>query len=108
MRVSCFAPAAPLILVRASLYGPRGKLTLQLVLDTGAEQTLITPESLDDAGYSARQGEAITVIRSAIGSEPGYLVRVAKLACLGHEVRDFRVHAHDLPEGMGIDGLLGL
>ena len=48
------------------------------------------------------------MIRSAIGSEPGYLLRVSKLRCLGHELRDFSVHAHDLPEGIGIDGLLGL
>jgi predicted aspartyl protease len=108
MKVTRFRTAAPLIFVRANLHGPRTNTHVRLVLDTGSEHTLIIPEVLDRVGYSARHGEAITVIQSAIGREPGYLLRVAKLRCLGHEVRDFRVHAHDLPEGMGIGGLLGL
>jgi hypothetical protein len=33
---------------------------------------------------------------------------VARFACLGFHLTDFRVHAHDLPEGFDIDGLLGL
>jgi hypothetical protein len=33
---------------------------------------------------------------------------VARFACLGFHLKDFRVHAHDLPEGFAIDGLLGL
>lgn len=108
MKVTRFAPRAPLVFVRAHLYGPRRSAQLNLAFDTGSEQTLIVPEMLDRTGYSARDGEAITVIRSAIGREPGYMLRVERLRCLGHEVRDFCVHAHDLPEGIGIDGLLGL
>lgn len=90
------------------MYGPRRSTQLNLALDTGSEQTLIVPEMLDGIGYSARDGDAITVIRSAIGQEPGYLLRVERFRCLGHEAKEFRVHAHDLPEGIGIDGLLGL
>lgn len=33
---------------------------------------------------------------------------VARFACLGHHATGFLVHAHDLPEGWGIDGLIGL
>jgi hypothetical protein len=47
-------------------------------------------------------------MRSAVGREEGYLIRVARFACLGHQEGDFRVHAHDLPEGWGIEGLIGL
>ncbi len=36
------------------------------------------------------------------------MIRVARFRALGHELPDFRVDAHDLPEGYGIDGLLGL
>lgn len=108
MKITRFNPRAPLIFVTARIYGPLGSEIARLALDTGSEQTLIVPEVLDSLGYSPRQGEAITVIRSAIGREPGYLLRVDKLAVLGYEARDFRVHAHDLPEGMGLDGLLGL
>lgn len=47
-------------------------------------------------------------MRSAVGVEPGYLIRVPRFECLGHQVRDFRVHAHDLPDGWNIRGLIGL
>jgi hypothetical protein len=81
---------------------------LRLVLDTGAALSTIEPGILDELGYSARQGEAITTLRSAVAEEPGYLLRVARLRALGHEAADFRIHAHDLPGGLGIDGLIGL
>ena len=35
-------------------------------------------------------------------------MRVTRFRALGFEFDDFRIHAHDLPEGVGIDGLLGL
>ena len=47
-------------------------------------------------------------MRSAVGREEGYMLRVARFACLGHHETAFLVHAHDLPEGWGIDGLIGL
>lgn len=108
MKVTRFDPDEPLIIVQARLSGPLRSSVVRLAVDTGSDQTLIVPEALDDVGYSAREGEAITVIRSALGREPGFLLRVAKFSCLGHQARDFRVHAHDLPEGIGIEGLLGL
>ena len=46
--------------------------------------------------------------RTAIGKEQGYLLRVAKFSALGYDLPDFRVHVHDLPDGFGIEGLLGL
>jgi hypothetical protein len=73
-----------------------------------AAETIIIPEVLDELGYTPRQGDAITVVRSAVSHEPGYLIRVARFACLGFQATDFRIHAHDLPEGVGIDGLIGL
>lgn len=36
------------------------------------------------------------------------MIRVARFACLGHQEINFLIHAHDLPEGWGIDGLIGL
>jgi len=35
-------------------------------------------------------------------------MRAMRFAALGFTTKDFRVHVHDLPEGIGIDGLLGL
>ncbi|HWO23155.1 MAG TPA: retropepsin-like aspartic protease [Kofleriaceae bacterium] len=97
-------------MVEGRIWGPRGdvKRRIRLVLDTGAAETIVVPEILDELGYNPRQGEAITVMRSAVGREEGYLIRVARFGCLGHQENDFRVHAQDLPEGWGIEGLIGL
>jgi tetratricopeptide (TPR) repeat protein len=81
---------------------------MRLSVDTAATQTHIIPDILDDLGYSPRDGEQLTIVHSAIGAERGYMTRVAKFSALGYTISDFRVHVHDLPEGVGIDGLLGL
>ena len=47
-------------------------------------------------------------VRSAIGKEPGYMLRVRRFESLGFGFDDFLIHVHDLPSGFGIDGLLGL
>jgi predicted aspartyl protease len=107
--VTLFDRDLDLIIVGATLWGPSGeRAELKLALDTGSSETLLMPEVTDALGYSARQGDQLTVIRSAIGSERGYMLRVVRFAALGFTVPDFRVHVHDLPEGFGIDGLLGL
>lgn len=108
MKVTRFDPASDLIIVSARLWGPRGDKRVSLALDTAASETHLVPDVLDDLGYSPRQGEQVTVVRSAIGSEQGYLMRVARFSALGFTSSDFRIHVHDLPDGFGIDGLLGL
>jgi hypothetical protein len=109
VKVTRFDPARPLIIVPGYVWGTRGgPHRLRLVLDTGAALSTIEPGVLDAIGYSPRQGEAITTLRSAVAEEPGYVLRVLRFSALGHELKDFRVHAHDLPDGFEIDGLLGL
>jgi hypothetical protein len=63
---------------------------------------------LDDVGYGPRDGDRVTSITSAIGEEPGYMMKVSKFSALGFAVTDFRLHVQDLPETLGIQGLLGL
>lgn len=99
MKVTRFDPSADLIVVTARVWGPRGDKLVSLALDTAATQTHLIPDILDDLGYSPRQGEQITVVRSAIGDESGYMTRVSRFHALGFDRLDFRVHAHDLPDG---------
>lgn len=108
MKVRRFDPGDDLIIVKAWLHGPRGNRPLSLAFDTAASETHIVPEIIDDLGYSPRQGDAITSVSSAIGREPGYMLRVTRFTSLGFSFQNFTVHVHDLPEGIGIDGLLGL
>lgn len=110
MTVTRFSPRDDLIFVDGRVWGPRkpGGRPLRLVVDTGAAETIILPEILDELGYNPRDGEAITVMRSAVGHEPGYLIRVERFACFRHRSPNLRVHAQDLPDGWNIDGLVGL
>lgn len=108
MKVTRFDPDDSLIIVHAMIWGPRGRKGLALALDTAATQTHVIPDVLDDIGYGPRDGDRITSITSAIGEEPGYMMRVAKFSALGFTSNDARIHVHDLPETLGIQGLLGL
>ena len=97
-----------LIIVLASLWGRRRTGVIRLALDTAATETLIRPHVLHDFGYDERDVGPPTSITSAIGREPGYLVKVERLRTLGFEVTDHPIHAHALPAEYDIDGLLGL
>ena len=108
MRVTRVDPETDLILVKAHVWGPRGKVPASLALDTGSAHTVIAAGLIDDLGYSPRQGEAITTVRTAVGKEQGYVLRVSRLWTLGFAVSDFPIHVFDLPDGFGIDGLVGL
>ncbi|MEJ7599680.1 MAG: retropepsin-like aspartic protease [Kofleriaceae bacterium] len=108
MNVRRFDPDGDLIIVKAHLFGKHGGRPLSLALDTAASHTHISSDIVDDLGYSPIDGEAITSVRSAIGNEPGYTLRVKRFQSLGFGFDDFLIHVHDLPGGFGIDGLLGL
>jgi predicted aspartyl protease len=110
MKVTRFSPNRDLIIVPGRVLGPRGReQSLRFAVDTGAGQTIISPELLDELGYSAREhGDQLAVTRSVVGREEGYMLRVARFTCLGFQEQDFRVYAQDLPSGWDIEGLLGL
>lgn len=108
MKVTHFDPNASLIIVHAMVWGPRGHKGLTLAFDTAATQTHIIPDVLDDVGYGPRDGDRITSITSAIGDVPGYMMNVSKFSALGFTATELRIHVHDLPETLGIQGLLGL
>lgn len=107
-RSTSFDPDRNIIVVEGTVWGPRGKVPLQLVLDTGTSETLLVPEVVDDLGYTPRDAEQITGVYSAVGKEQGYIRRVSRFAALGFEVEDYRVHVFDLPARYGIQGLIGL
>ncbi len=103
-----FGRSCGLIVVAASVDGPRRSVPITLALDTGATETVISPWVVDAVGHTVREAEQVTRVRSAIGDEQGYILRVARFAALGFAHERFRVHVFDLAEGYGIDGLIGL
>jgi hypothetical protein len=95
-RETSFVTDGDLIIVKAVLTGPRKTTVGRFVLDTGAVFTTMTHELADWIGYSARDGIRRARVHTAIGSEEGYLLRVAELEALGVAMPSFPVHVFDL------------
>lgn len=102
-----FTTAGDLIIIECIVTGPRGTTSGRFVLDTGAVMTTMSPELADLIGYSARYGMKRARVRTAIGSEEGYVLAVAELAALCCPRPRLEVHVFDLGYD-DIDGLLGL
>ena len=96
-----YTPGAP-ILVSASI-GGSGPLTL--ILDTGADRTLVAPQALSRLGISTADAPRAE-IRSVTGSAQGQVVQVASLEVGEAKVGPLRIIAHDA-ELKTADGLLG-
>lgn len=50
----------------------------------------------------------MTTVRTAIGEEQGYTLRVKQFSALGFTLPDYVIHVFDLATGDDIDGLIGL
>lgn len=106
-RTTRFDPRQDLVFVSGTVTGPRSTTQLRLLVDTGAAMSTIVPHVLDEIGYSARDGGARTTVRTALGSEHGYVLRVARFATLGFAMANFPVNVFDLVDRDVCDGLVG-
>ena len=97
-----FTPGRP-ILVSARING--GGNT-QLILDTGAQATVISPSALAALGVSYRNA-ARGAIRGVTGETSVLAVRVESIEVEGARVGPLMVVSHDAGLGTGTDGLLG-
>jgi predicted aspartyl protease len=95
-----FAAGGP-ILAAVSLNGT----PLTLMLDTGAERTLIAPAALARAGLDAGRGRQVRIL-GVTGSAVAHEVLVERLDLGGTRVGPLAIIAHDIGAG-GVDGLLG-
>jgi hypothetical protein len=93
-------PGAP-ILVPAYLNG----VALTLVLDTGADRTMLAPEALARAGYGAAPGRPVEV-QGVTGAAGAIALSVALMEVAGMPVGPLEVVAYPSPIA-GVDGLLG-
>jgi hypothetical protein len=87
VKVTRFDPNLDLIVVTARLWGHADFAQVSLAIDTGSSETVVTPDIVDSLGYSPRDGETITTVRSAIGKEQGYTLRIARFSALGSACR---------------------
>ena len=104
-------PGAP-ITVEARLNG----VALTLIVDTGADRTVISPEAIERAGLGNQAGGPVQVI-GVTGTSTASLVTIPLLDVAGARIGPIVVVAHALPQtfrgsgaspdGGAIDGLLG-
>jgi len=108
MKITQFDPSRDLIIVDARIWGRSNYRQLTLAVDTASAATVVTPYVIERIGYTPRDATAITAVRSAIGKEQGYILKVARFATLGFVLQDFEVNVFDLATGYDIDGFIGL
>jgi hypothetical protein len=80
-------------------------VTLRLIVDTGADRTLISPAAMARAGFDPGAGTPVQV-RGVTGEAAATLVRVPRLDIGGTPVGPVAVVVHTLAAD-GVDGLLG-
>jgi hypothetical protein len=95
--------------VTGRVTGPGGVARLRLLVDTGANRTLISPGSIAAAGYDPAQPlSSITVKTASSAGVTGGVFRVVRLSALGVGRADFPLLCYSLPSNVNFDGLLGL
>jgi hypothetical protein len=80
-------------------------VALRLVVDTGADRTLISPAAMARAGYDPSRGTPVH-IRGVTGDATATMVQVPRLDLAGTQVGPVAVVVHALAAD-GVDGLLG-
>jgi clan AA aspartic protease (TIGR02281 family) len=94
------------LVVRAKLNGVR---EARLIVDTGAEITMLSHAVAVDAGLLPSQTVATVTLNTAGGSVRADVFRVGSVSLGDAEARDVTTAVHDLSDAPpGIDGLLGL
>lgn len=91
------------ILVEATINGATGAV---LLLDTGADRTLIAPHVLEAAGISLDSGTTASRMQGVTGSADVRGVQISSLEVGEARYGPLLVISHDM-EQAGVDGLLG-
>ncbi len=94
------------LVVRAKLNGSR---EARLIVDTGAEITVLSHAVALDAGLLPSQTVATVTLNTAGGNVRADVFRIGSVSLGDAEARNVTAAVHDLPDApAGVDGLLGL
>ena len=96
-----------LMVIPVVLYGRRGYLESEFILDTGSSLTIVDHSLAVALGYSARDGIGLSKVSSVVGKERGYRLILEGLETLGKKMDHFEVACHDLLD-QGVEGLVGM
>ena len=97
-----FAPGRSIMVIARI----NGRAPVQLILDTGATRTTISPAALIGLGVTYRDAPKVE-IRGVTGTASAYLVGLESVEVGGARVGPLRVLSHDAQLGGGAQGLLG-
>jgi hypothetical protein len=105
-----FDPDAPWPVVRGVISGPKGALSIRLVLDSGAHQTQLNRGTMNALGFR-EQDKTRDAFSVGVGGarERGFEVIVPRFFVLGRKFAETPVSVFEMPylEGDRVDGLLG-
>ena len=96
------------MIVRARLWGPRGRAVVRLAFDTGATATLVNWDIAVLLGYDPSATPMREQITTGSGVEFAPEIPIDRIEALGMERLRFPVLCHTLPPSAGVDGLLGV
>ena len=96
------------IIVTANLWRSVLVGDLSMVLDTGAELTVVNSRLLRGMGIPIPPDAKRIPLNTASGSQIGLKVVIPKFKALGKTRTNFEIVCYELPKAIGCDGLLGL
>jgi hypothetical protein len=103
-----FRGVSGLVIVRADLQGPQGRIVLRIAVDTGTTYTTIDSSILASVGIEPGPQSRPLQLTTALGIGSAFRLTAMRFKALGEEHADFPVISHRLPPVLGIDGVLGL
>lgn len=103
-----FPISIPLIIKNVKISGPSGSVKVDLILDTGAVFVALSWAVVKAIGYDP----AVALGRQEIITANGVIevpkLEVANISIGDIEARNIEIICHDIPELVGVRGLLGL
>ena len=98
----------PLVVRNVKIVGPKGKVFVDLIFDTGAAFTVLSWSVLKVIGYDPASVSERQEIITANGVIEVPKLQIAGITVGNMKVENLEVLCHDIPELVGIRGLLGL
>jgi len=81
---------------------------LDMIVDTGTQETLISEKAIKAIGYVQANSIATVPIKTVVGNATAYRYILDSIETLGVKRNLFNVISYQMPAGAGADGLLGL
>ncbi|GGK31569.1 hypothetical protein GCM10010965_25470 [Caldalkalibacillus thermarum] len=89
-------------------YQGKSAVIEQVIVDTGAAQTLISADAVFDLGIYATPHDELTIMSGIGGVDYAFRKRIDRVTFGSFEVHSLPLDFGNLDEGFGINGIIGL